>query len=410
MKPEEIQKYAEDQKAAMKAVEEKIESAVTKEQLETVSQEMKTLNEKGQKDILEKLVAQGETIAKLEAKNIDNAYKTEASAIKQEIYDRKDEILKISSVGGSVTIKAPADITTGAQSLPSALPAQVGVQIAPPTNINLRKTFIDSVVTLFNTNQETVAYTDVLPKEGDFDYVAEGGLATQIDLRLETRFANVKKIAAYEKLTEEILKDIPRIQSIATDYLRQKHDLKRQNELLFGVGGANAFTGATVAGRLFVAGSMALQVPKPNFMDVLNACITDIYTTHNFTDEVSFSPNVAVINPTDFFINFTSAKDGDGKPLYPTASLFNRVPIGGLLVIPDRSIPTGKIFVADMSKQNVSNYEPYTVDIGYVNDDFLRGQSVIRGMSRFHSYIKNLDNQAFLYDDYATIKTAIATP
>ena len=70
-------------------------------------------------------------------------------------------------------------------------------------------------------------------------------------------------------------------------------------------------------------------------------------------------------------------------------------------------IPAGKIFVADMSKYNVSNYVGYTVRIGFINDQFITNKFTIVGESRFHAYVKKLDEQAFIYDDIATIKTAI---
>ena len=78
-----------------------------------------------------------------------------------------------------------------------------------------------------------------------------------------------------------------------------------------------------------------------------------------------------------------------------------------MTIIPERSIPAGKIFVADMSKYNTTNYVGYTVKIGWVNDDFIKNQFVILGESRFHAFVKKLDEQAFIYDDIATIKAAI---
>ena len=45
--------------------------------------------------------------------------------------------------------------------------------------------------------------------------------------------------------------------------------------------------------------------------------------------------------------------------------------------------------------------------ITYINDDFIKNQFVILGESRFHAFVKKLDEQAFIYDDIATIKTAI---
>lgn len=75
--------------------------------------------------------------------------------------------------------------------------------------------------------------------------------------------------------------------------------------------------------------------------------------------------------------------------------------------MPDITIPVGKVFVADMKKYNITDYTSYTVQIGWVNDDFIKNQFVILGESRFHAFIKKHDLRAFIYDDIATVKTAI---
>ena len=58
----------------------------------------------------------------------------------------------------------------------------------------------------------------------------------------------------------------------------------------------------------------------------------------------------------------------------------------------------------------MSNYSPYVVKIGWINDDFVRNMFVILGESRYHQFVKPLDEAAFLYEDIATIKTAITKP
>ncbi len=152
---------------------------------------------------------------------------------------------------------------------------------------------------------------------------------------------------------------------------------------------------------------MANKVRFPNFMDVVNAAITDVFITHNFQDEMPYMPSLALVNPVDFYTELVAAKDERGLPLYPNASLFNMVQIGGVTILPEEMIPAGKIFVADMSKYNVSNYLGYRVKIGWINDDFIRNQFVILGESRFHAFVKKLDQIAFIYDDIETIKAAI---
>ena len=45
-----------------------------------------------------------------------------------------------------------------------------------------------------------------------------------------------------------------------------------------------------------------------------------------------------------------------------------------------------------------------------LNDDFIKNRFVILGESRFHAFVKELDKQAFIYDDIDAIKQAITAP
>lgn len=349
--------------------------------------------------IKQMLEGRGNNVPASLTKQISDFIATNKDKIK-EIFDRKAGMLEFA-------VKVVGDMTTGSASNPDGIPELVGTQIAPPSPVNLKETFIDSLITSFNTDLAAYPYTETLPKDGDFAAVAEGTAKPQLDFEVQTRYAEPSKIAAYEILTDESVKDIRGLQSIATDLLRKKHDLKRQNYLFFGDGIAPNPKGATTFGRLFSAGAMATAVSDPNFMDVVNACVVDIATTHNYQDEMPYMANVVLVSFTDFFLNLVAAKDADGHPLYPTAGLFGRVIIGGITIIPFDDIPAGKIFVADMSKYNVSNYVGYTVQIGWINDQFITNKFTMLGESRFHAFVKKLDEQAFIYDDIATIKTAI---
>jgi hypothetical protein len=352
--------------------------------------------------------------ATIAMKKLTEGDTNKVTSFKETIYkfveENADKIKQAFKSGGAVEMdvtKAVGTVEVASATLPVAAPALQGVQVAPPSRANLRSAVINAMVTTIPTTQASYAYTETLPKEGGFDFVAEKGSKPQIDMKFETRYASPVKVAAWMKLTEEAVTDIPQLQAIAYDFLRQQHDLKREKGILNGDGVSPNPKGATTYGRAFSAGALATSVATPNFMDVVNACITDIYTTHNFTDEMPYMANIVLINPNDFFINLVSAKTTTGEPLYPTASLFNQVTIGGVTIMPHEDITAGKIFVADLSKYNTTNYVGYNVKIGWVNDDFIKNQFVILGESRFHAFVKKLDEQAFIYDDIATIKTAI---
>lgn len=406
----EVDKLAGVQQEYFESITKDVDEALKKKASKA---DMEAAVKEGVKDIEETLKTQGTVLEGIRNGGLNK--NSVESDVHKFLADNKEEISKLMTAGSGVikmTVKAPENITTGNATQVGTVPNLVGVQQAPPSNINLRAALLMERMTILNTSVAAYPYTEVVPKEGDFTFLAEGAVKPQIDFTIETRYATPYKAAAWQRLTTESIQDIAGLQSIATDFLQKKHSLRKQKGALFGDGTGNNPEGAQTIGRAFVAGGMANQLPaaSANIMDILNACATDIYNTHNYEDEDSYMPNVAVIDPVDFFLQFVAAKDGDGRPLYPTASLFNFVDIGGMLIIPERDITAGNVLVCDMSKYNLTNYIPYSVSVGWVNDDFIKNQFVILGESRFHAFVKNLDRQAFIYDSIATVKAAIEAP
>lgn len=321
-----------------------------------------------------------------------------------------DEIKRIKSAGSGMVEfnynKAVGSITTGSGTLATP-PSLVGTDLSPLTRVNLRNLNIQALTTNINTNVASYPYTEAEPKDGAPAFTAEGGAYPQIDMKWETNFANPVKVTAYERLTEESIQDVAGLQSIANQYLKDKHDLVKNKAFLTGTGTSNQPKGATTYGSIFDATGFEDSVKDADFRDVLIACKKRIYLTHNFEDEMPAVANIAVINPIDFYTEIESAKDSWGRPLYGDVAIDGSIQIGGLTVIQEETIPVGKILVCDMSKYNTTNYQGYTVKIGYVNDDLIKGQFVITGTSRFHAFVKKHDELAFLYDDIKTIKDAI---
>ncbi len=372
------------------------ENGATKEEVEKIIKAMKT---------------QGEELQAFIESQKQNQIKTVIKQLEEFLTENKEELEQIkASKSGTIEFvpKAPAAITTASGTDQETPSPNMNTQ---PGGFNLRNdNDMLSLMTVSSTSTSNASYTEWVPKDGNYAFVNEGAEKPQIDFKWENRYPDPKKIAAYEILTEESVTDVTRLLSIAKDYLKQKHDLFKVSACFFAAGTGDLPTGATVYGRTFVAGSMALAVEAPNFMDVVNAVVTDIYTTQNYADEMEYMANVCLVNPVDFYINLVSAKDGNGLPLYPQAGLFNSVTIGGVTIKPWSKIPAGKIFVADMTKYNVVNYVPFSIRIGWINDQFITNQFTILGESRFFQYVKNLDQSAFVYDDIATIKTAITKP
>jgi HK97 family phage major capsid protein len=354
--------------------------------------------------------AQGNKMEEYIASQREKVVESYMGQFKNFVNENVDEIEKIRKAGtGEVkfTPKVVGDMSRGSGTDQGTPPVELHNNLG---SFNLRNdAALLSLATISSTNAPALTYTELIPKEGGYAFVAEAGTKPQTDFKWENRFVQPYKAAAYEVLSEELVTDVARVESVAREYLQKTHDLHKVNAIYFGDGTGNNPTGATVAGRTFVSTSMVDVFPLggSNFMDVVNACITDVYRTQGFTDEAHYMPNIVLINPIDFFINLVGAKDGNGLPLYPQAGLFNEVRIGGVVIKPWIKVPVGKIFVADMTKMNVVNYVPFSIRIGWINDQFITNQFTMVGESRYYVYIKNLDLAAFIYDDIATVQAAI---
>lgn len=260
----------------------------------------------------------------------------------------------------------------------------------------------------YRTNSASQPFTEITGWEGNAAAVAEGGLKPQVDFDWITNYATPYKVAAWESLSEEVVTDIPRMMGTAKDFLKQKHDLKKVDLVYFGNGTSPNPEGATVYSSAFAAvASLTAKVATPNIMDIINAAILSVWMNPGITDGVPYQPNLVMLNPGDFALNFVMAKDNNGYPLFPQAGMFQKVKIGGVTIVPWIKIPAGKIFVADMKLYNLGNYVPYFIKIGWVNDQLIHNMFTIVGESRFYAFVKNYDQGAFLYDDIADIATSI---
>ena len=412
MSSTELDKYHEDMKAHEADLRKKeIESAtsVIKEDVSTI----KTGQDKVNKDVQD-LAETVNSIAEQMKSNFGGMIVDEEKLL-ETIAEKREEIEAIYKAGtGSIEImvipnanKAVGTITTASGTI-TGMDALLATQLNPLQRIELDVMDIESEVTTFATSEPIYTYTYALPKDGKYEFQNEGEVKEQTDFTWKNGSSNVKTFAAWEKLTEQAVQDVKGLLSVAKGYLKDRHDYDKALAIVFG-DAAHDIPGIVGTATPFTAGALAASVVDPNFTDIISAGILSVRTRTNYPGSPRFSPNVAYVNPIDFFKEFTAAKDKEGRPLYPTAQL-GVVVIGSTIVKQRFEIPVGKILIADLKKVMLSNYLPYTVKIGWVNDDFIRNQFVLLGESRFHLFVKKLDEAAFLYDNIATIKTAITKP
>lgn len=380
----------------------------TKEQIETAEkqiaefQALKSTNEELNKRVSD----MSETLKEMkDAQNVNIFTDNFEKDIEDFLTKNQDNFRQaLKSGNGMFTLdKAVAIVTTANGTLPTALPANYVAYDRGVDNIPLRRPLVLDFVNKFNTNQVVLPYVEASPKEGDFAVVLEGGLKPDLDVKWETNYTTAEKYAGWIKVTEEVIADIPRFRDMVVNYLREKHDLFKEKQVFNYI---NTNSTAYVTG-----GALAGSVLMPTIMDVVNALQVQIINTPNYIDEPDFMADVVLLNMADFYKYFGAAKDAIGRPLFADGYRGSRTfRYNGYTFVATTLITAGQVIVMDSRKVDVTNYIPYNVSVGWVNDDFIKNQFVILGESRGHIYIRKHDKRAFVKGSISAIIADIEQP
>jgi HK97 family phage major capsid protein len=185
-----------------------------------------------------------------------------------------------------------------------------GVVMQPYNQVHMR-----NLLTTGTTNSNVVRYVRDNGGEGGPTTVAEAATKPQMDRDLQVYDANVRKIATYLRVPEEMIEDIEYLTSFLTNIGTEETLAVEDTQILYGDGtGQNLsglFTNATAFADLGV-------VTAPNRFDVLRSAQTQLRIAKR-------TPNFAIVNPLDYFL-MTSAKDstnnyilqGGGNGLVPS--------------------------------------------------------------------------------------------
>lgn len=218
---------------------------------------------------------------------------------------------------------------------PQVLP---GVQMKMYEQIHLR-----DILPVGNTQSNAVRYVRDNSGEGGPAMVAEAGTKPQIDRDLQIYDANVRKIATYFRVPEEMIDDIPYLQSFLVQIGLEEVAIVEDAQVLYGDGTGQNLSGLFTNATAFAAVATVEVVTAPNNFDVLRAAKTQGRLAKT-------NPNIALVNPLDMYL-MTSKKDstnnylflGGGNGLDPNGVLN----LGGLRVIEHTAIAQGDFLVFD---------------------------------------------------------------
>ena len=241
---------------------------------------------------------------------------------------------------------------------------------------------------------------NVAPGAEESLWVNEAGPKFNGEVKYEEVSEEVKKVAAYIKVSKEMLADLSFVSSEINTELMEAIEQNIDFSLVNGAGG-NDLNGLLAVAPGFSAGSFANSIPSANISDLIRICKAQI-------EAANFVPTHVVLNPEDV-AKIELTKDASGAYTYPAFWDAN-MRVAGLIVVSSNNITAGTMIVGDFTKFNIKFREDMNMSVGYENDDFTRNMVTILCEARLVAYVKGNDVNAFVQSDITTDIAAITAP
>lgn len=228
----------------------------------------------------------------------------------------------VGNMGSSASLTGSYFVT------PTVVP---GVSVLPYETAHVR-----DLIPGGNTNSNVVRFVTDENGEGGPAMTAEAALKPQEDRDLQIRDANVRKIATYFRIPEEMIEDIPYLQSFISQIGVEEMMVVEDNQLLYGDGTGQNLTGFNTRSTAFAAGTSVIGA-SANQWDVIGAAKKQLRVARYG------GPLVALINPTDYF-NMTYRKDTTNNYLFQ-ANQGTPIQRDGVTYIEHTAVAEGGFFV-----------------------------------------------------------------
>lgn len=329
---------AEQLKEVNKAIEEvkKLTDVITPDQAKKMHEDIKALT--SGLEILGARVKSSPTGGPAVVKNMFNELGEKLSAREKELKEFKGSKkgfgtieLESKAVGN---MGSSASLTGSYFVAPTVVP---GIALKMYESIHMR-----DILPVGSTNSNAVRYVRDNGGEGGPAMVAEGGTKPQIDRDLQILDANVRKIATYFRVPEEMIDDIPYLQSFLAQIGVEEVMLIEDTQILYGDGTGQNLSGLFTNATAFAAGTSVIGASANNF-DVLMAAKKQGRVAKT-------NPTVALISPIDMFDmrmkkdttnNYLFLGGGNGIDVNGTLN------VAGIRIIEHTSIVAGDFLVLD---------------------------------------------------------------
>lgn len=203
--------------------------------------------------------------------------------------------------------------------------------------------------------------------------VSHGAVKPESDITFEPYDVNIRTVAHWLKVSNQMLADAPATAAYIDMRLRDGLAQRVDRQLLLGNGNNPNLSGLTDAGNFtaYTANS------GDNLIDAINRAKYQLWARGN-------APDTVIVNPADWSATeLLREGNGTGAYLYGAPGTNAGGSPFGVQVVMSNHMPEGFFLIAAMrSSATIYQRSGAVIEMGYVNDDFTRNLVTIRGEER----------------------------
>lgn len=329
-------------------------------------------------------------IKKAQAEKKSVELNTVSKQLAHEIMEKKELFHeKMGMVGKAFEIKAPAVMTFGSSSTgkPSV---DLNTEIIAPIR---RRSHVRQLLSMGATSAQLYQYIQETnaSQEGAAAGQTEGTDKAFLQFKIDQKDAKVETLAAYVRVTRQMLDDVVGLSSYLSRRLPQEILVREDLELLNGTGtGAFTFTG--IAANAQDTPSYGATLEAAQQWDVLLRAAA-------FQKANNYDVTGILLNPSDFGA-LTTVKGTDGQYVAPIQFVGGQAFLRGVPVFESSAVTAGSYFLGDWDQAVMVMREGLSV--GFFDqdqDNVIKNLVTVRGEERFAFPI--FQPEAFVVDTFA---------
>lgn len=319
----------------------------------------------------------------------------------------KKETIEMLKKGGQISFELKAstiDTQTGLSGSSLATAVVIPFREAEVGKAPDRVTSILSVINKAVTSSGIVTWVERSARTQGAAFVAETSQNPQSDVTYVQKSKTCERIGTHYKVTSAALEDWDQLYSEIVNEVIPQLEREIEDNVFSGSGTSPELLGMTTNASAFSVSGLTEKVVNPNYLDAIRACVAQLLAANYL------GPFTAIINPVDAAL-MDLAKDSNGAYVIPPFLTADRKLIAGARLIESNLITSGYVLVGDMSRDTL--YFRRGIEVKLWDQDSTDPEydlKTITASARCLNRIKEVHYDAFVYDAFADIQSAIAVP